>query len=120
MHDDFDGYRWWKNEERQNIAVDAQKVANIYKEMIQSVSKELETPHNMPVVDFMGWLAGELAALGDHMMVGQEYVSMILLRAFATSLAECGCDHIDKVEIKGPLPYWNATNFMHNAAKRFF
>lgn len=115
MHDDFDGYRWWKNEERQNIAVDAQKVANIYKEMIQSVGEEPKTPRDAPIVDFMGWRAGELAALGDHLMVGWEYASMISLHAFATSLTECVCDHINKVKIKGPLSYWNAPDFMHNS-----
>lgn len=60
-------------------------------------------PHDVPVVDFMEWLANELATLSDHMAVGREYASMISLRTFATDLTECGCDHIDKVQIKEPL-----------------
>ena len=99
---------------------DAQKVATIYKEMIQSVCKEMELPPDAFVVDFMGWLANEVATLSDHMAVGQEYASMISLHAFAQALTECCCDHVGGVEIKDPLSYWNALDSAHEAAKQFF
>lgn len=99
---------------------DAQKVANVYKELTQSVGEETEAPSDAPVVDFMDWLANELATLGDHMAVGREYASMISLRSFAQALAESGCDHIDKVEIKDPQSYWNAPGHAHDASKRSF
>ena len=62
---------------------DTQKVANVYKELIQSVGEETEAPSDEPVVDFMDWLANELATLGDHMVVGREYASFVSFRAFA-------------------------------------
>jgi hypothetical protein len=95
-------------------------VADVYKDLIQSVGEEMEMPRDAPVVDFMDWLANELATLNEHMNVGREYASMISLRAFAQALTECGCDHVDKVEIKDPLSYWIAPNQAHDAAKRFF
>jgi len=120
MHEDFDAYCLRKQEERRRILDDAQKVATIYKEMIQSVGEEKELPRDAPIVDFMGWLADELATLSDHMAIGREYVSMISLRAFAQALTECDCDHVGGVEIKDPLSYWNAPDSAHEAAKRFF
>lgn len=59
-----------KQDERKRIVADAQKVATIYKEMIQSVCKEMELPPDASIVDFMGWLANEVATLSDHMAVG--------------------------------------------------
>jgi len=53
--------------------VNAQKVVNVYKELIQSAGQEAEAPSAAPIVDFMGWLANKLATLSEHMAVGQEY-----------------------------------------------
>ena len=84
MREDFNAYRQRKQEERRKIVADAQKVSTIYKEMIQSsVDDETELPRDAPIVNFMGWLADELATLSDHMAVGREYASMISLHAFA-------------------------------------
>ena len=38
--------------------------------------------------------------MSDYMTVGWEYASFVLLHTFAQALEECGCDHLDKVEIK--------------------
>ena len=54
--EDFDGYHRRKNDERK-IMADTQKVANIHKELIQSVGEETEMPRDVLVVDFMEWLA---------------------------------------------------------------
>ena len=35
-------------------------------------------------------------------------------------MEECGCDHLDKVEVKDPQSYWNAPSHAHDALKRFF
>lgn len=91
-----------KHDEQNKVVVDAQKVVNVYKELIQSVGEEMEAPRNAPVVDFMDLLANELATLSDYMAVGREYASMILLHAFAQALAKSGCDHINKVKIEDP------------------
>ena len=56
MREDFDGYHRWKNDEWK-IMADASKVANIHKELIQSVGEETEMPRDVLVVDFMEWLA---------------------------------------------------------------
>jgi len=105
MREDFNAYRQRKQEERRKIVADAQKVATIYKEMIQSVDEETELPRDAPIANFMGWLVDELATLSDHTAIGREYASMISLRAFAQALTECGCDHVGGVEIKDPLSY---------------
>jgi hypothetical protein len=47
------------------------------------MGEESEAPSDDPVVDFMDWLANELAIVRDYMTIGQEYTSFILLRAFA-------------------------------------
>ena len=53
----------------------------------------------------MEWLANELAIVSDYMTFGWEYASLVLLRAFAQALEECGCDHLNKFEIKDPQTY---------------
>lgn len=53
MHEDFDEYRWQKRDERKKVIVDAQKVVDVYKDLIQSVGEETEAPSDAPVVDFM-------------------------------------------------------------------
>jgi hypothetical protein len=74
----------------------------VYKELIESVGEETEAPSDALVVDFMEWLANELATMSDYMTVGWEYASFVSLRAFAQALEECGCDHLEKHEIKDP------------------
>ena len=72
------------------------------------------------MVDFMDWLANELASLGEYMSVGWEYASFISLRAFTQALEESGCDHLEKVKIKDHQSYWNAPSHAHNLAPKFF
>lgn len=55
----------------------------MYKDLLESVGEESEAPHDMPIVDFMEWLANELATLSDYMTVGPEYASFVSLYAFA-------------------------------------
>ena len=69
------------------------------------MGEETEAPRDAPVVDFIEWLANELATVSDYMAVGREYASFISLCAFNQVLEECGCDHLDKVEIKDPQSY---------------
>ena len=84
---------------------DTQRATDVYKEMIQSVGEETEAPSDAPIVDFMEWLANELATVSDYMTIGWEYASVVLLHAFAQALKECGCDHLDEFEIKDPQTY---------------
>ena len=102
MRVDFEGYHRKKREEHNRIVTGAQRAANVYKDLIEGVSEETEAPSDAPVVDFMEWLANELAIVNVNMTVGQEYASFILLCAFAQALEECGCDHLKKFEIKYP------------------
>ena len=46
-----------------------------------------------------------LATVSDYMTIGREYTSFISLCAFSLALEECGCDHLDKFEIKDPRSY---------------
>lgn len=78
----------------------------------------MEAPSDAPVVNFMEWLANELATVSNYMVVGREYASFVSLCAFAQALEECGCDHLDQFKIKDPQSYWNAPSYAH--AKRFF
>ena len=48
----------------------AQRAADVYKELIQSVGKEAKAPSDAPIVDFMEWLTNELATMSDYMTVG--------------------------------------------------
>ena len=74
----------------------------MYKNLIESVGEESDIPRDAPVIDFMERLANELAIVSDHMTIGWEYVSFVSLCFFAQALEECGCDHLDKFEIKDP------------------
>ena len=67
----------------------------MYKELIQCVGEEIEEPSDAPVVNFLEWLANELATMTDYMTVRREYASIVSLCAFAQALEECGCDHLD-------------------------
>jgi hypothetical protein len=93
---------------------------NVYKDFIESVGGESEAPRDAPVVDFMEWLANELATVNDYMTIGQEYASFISLRAFVQALEECGCDHLEKFEIKDLQSYRNAPSCTHEVGQRFF
>ena len=84
------------------------------------MGEETEAPSDAPVVDFMEWLANELATVSDYMTVGWEYASFVSLRAFAQALEECRCDHLEKFKIKDPQSYWNAPTRDHEEGKRFF
>ena len=75
---------------------------DVYKELSESVDEKMEVPSDVPVVDFMEWLANELATVSDYMTIGWEYASVVLLHAFAQALEECRCDHLEKFEIKDP------------------
>jgi hypothetical protein len=114
------GYQKRKLEERNKLVTDAQRAVNIYKDLIESVGGESEAPHDAPVVDFMEWLANEMATVNDYMTIGQEYASFVSLRTFAQALEECGCAHLEKFEIKDPQSYWNAPRCAHEAGQRFF
>ena len=74
----------------------------MYEDLIESVGEESEAPRDSPIADFMEWLANELVTVNDYMTIGREYASFILLRTFAQALEECGCDHLEKFEIKDP------------------
>ena len=50
------------------------------------MGKETEVPSDARVVDFMEWLANELATISDYMVVGQECASFIWLHAFTQAL----------------------------------
>jgi hypothetical protein len=52
------------------------------------VGEESEAPRDAPVVDFMEWLASELASIKDYMTIGQEYASFVSLHAFTQALEE--------------------------------
>ena len=43
--------------------------------------------------------------MSDYMTIRREYTSFISLRAFAQTLEECGCDHLEKFKIKDPKTY---------------
>ena len=56
MRQDFKGYQKRKLEKRSKLVASAQRVADMYKDLIESVGKELEGPNDAPIVDFMsGW-----------------------------------------------------------------
>ena len=77
----------------------------MYKDLIESVGEESEAPRDAPIVDFMEWLANELATMSDYKTIEREYASFVLLCAFARALEECGCDHLEKFEIEDPQLY---------------
>ena len=54
-------------------------MANIYKDLIESMGEESEAPLDAPVVDFVEWLANELATANDYITIGWEYALFILL-----------------------------------------
>lgn len=92
----------------------------MYEDLLKSVGKEIEAPRDTPVVDFMEWLASELATVSDYMTIRWEYASFESIRTFAQVLEECGCDHLEKFEVKDPQTYWNAPAHAHEARKRIF
>jgi hypothetical protein len=102
MHEEFGDYQKRKRDEHKKVVAGAQRAANVYKELIESVGEESEAPRDGPVVDFMEWLANKLATMSDYMTISQEYASFVSLRALAQALEECGCDHLEKFEIKDP------------------
>ena len=68
----------------------------------------------------MEWMVNQLSTMSDYMTTGREYASFISLYAIAQALEECGCDHLDKLEIKDLQTYWNAPSRAHEAGQRFF
>ena len=54
----------------------------MHTELIESVGEESKAPRDAPIIDFMEWLANELATVSDYMTIGREYTSFISLRAF--------------------------------------
>jgi hypothetical protein len=114
------GYQKRKLEERNKLVTGTQRAVNVYKDFIESVGEESEAPRDAPIVDFMEWLANELATMNDYLTIGQEYSSFISLHAFAQALEECGCDHLEKFEIKDPQSYRNAPSCAHEVGQRFF
>ena len=84
------------------------------------MGEESEAPRDAPIIEFMEWLVNELAVMNDHMTVGQEYASFVSLCAFAQALEECGCDHLEKFEMKDPHHYRNAPSRAHKVGQRFF
>lgn len=83
MRHEFVDYQKQKCEERNRVVVGAQRAANVYKELIESMGEDTEVPKDAPVVDFMEWLVNELATMSDYMAVGWEYASFVSLHAFA-------------------------------------
>ena len=77
----------------------------MYKDLIESIGEESKAPRDAPIVDFMEWLVNELATMSDYMTIRREYTSFISLRAFAQTLEECGCDHLEKFKIKDTQTY---------------
>ena len=63
MCQDFEDYQKQKWEERNKLAISAQRAVNVYKDLMESVGEDSEVPHDAPVVDFMEWLANELATM---------------------------------------------------------
>jgi hypothetical protein len=53
------------------------------------MGEETEAPRDAPIVDFMEWLANELATVSDYMTVGWEYASFVSLHSFTQALGEC-------------------------------
>lgn len=120
MRKDFEGYQKKKRDERKKVLAGAQRAANVYKGLLESVGEETEMPRDPPIVDFMEWLSNELATVNDYMTVGREYASFEFIRSFAQVLEECGCDHLEKFEVNDPQAYCNALAHAHEAGKRFF
>lgn len=120
MRHDFEEYRKEKRNERSKIVAGAQRAVNVYRELIESMGEEMEAPDDAPIVDFMEWLANELATVSDYKTIGPEYASFVSHRTFAQALEECRCDHLDKYEVKVPQSYWNAPSRAHEVQKRFF
>jgi hypothetical protein len=70
IRQDFMGYQKRKLEERNKLVTHAQRAVNVYKDLIESMGGESEAPHDAPVVDFMEWLANEMATVNDYMTIG--------------------------------------------------
>ena len=83
MRQDFEGYQKRKLEEWNKLVAGAQRAANMYKDLIESMGKESEAPRDALVADFMEWLANELATMSDYMTIGR---STPLLFSFMPSL----------------------------------
>ena len=98
----------------------AQRAVNVYKDLLKSVGEETEAPHDALVIDFMEWLANELATLREYMTIGRDYASFVSIHAFAQALEECRCDHFEKFKINDLQSYWNAPARAHEAGKKFF
>lgn len=70
MWHDFRDYQKKKHDEHNQPVAGAQRATNMYKDLIESVDEESETPHDSPVIDFMEWLANDLATVSNYMTVG--------------------------------------------------
>lgn len=57
MRQDFKGYQKKKLDEHNKFVASAERAANVYKDLIESVGEELDAPCDANVVDFMEWLA---------------------------------------------------------------
>ena len=86
MRQDFEGYQKRKLEEWSKLVTGTQRVANMYKDLIESMGEESEAPRDALIVDFMEWLANELATMSDYMTIGREYASFVSLCAFCSGL----------------------------------
>lgn len=120
MQADFEGYRRTTTEKRQKLVAEAQKVLDVYKELLMAVGEGAEPPANIPVADFLTWLLGELATLGVHMAMGRDYTSMESLWAYAKALQDASCDQFRKVEEREVKSYWTLSDEANSAAVHFF
>jgi hypothetical protein len=66
----FEDYQKRKQGEGNRLVAGAQRAANVYKDLIESVGEESKVPHEAPVVDFMEWLVNELTTVSDYMTIG--------------------------------------------------
>ena len=56
MRQDFKGYQKRRLKEQSKLVASAQRAANMYKDLIESMGEESEGPCDAPIVDFMsGW-----------------------------------------------------------------
>jgi len=105
MRNDFADYQKKKWDEHSKVVAGTQRAANVYKDLLESVGEETEAPSDAPVIDFMEWLANELATVCKYMMIGRDYASFVSIHAFAQAREECGCNHLEKFEINDPQSY---------------
>lgn len=88
--------------------------------LCEYIGEDSDGPGDVPLSEFLDLLTNELSVLGNHMVMGCEYTSMISLRALSQALVEQECEYLGLVEVTDPEFYYKVTDKAQSAAMKFF